>query len=131
MIALRRGILSLVVALFILSFILPVMAEDGVLKIGYQPSIHQTAYMLAQDKGWWERDLAPFGITKVEEYQFASGPPEMQAMIAGYLDVAYTGSAPSITAIAQGLDAKIVAAANIQGSRLALWDPSIYKGPKS
>ena len=100
MIALRRGILSLVVALFILSFILPVMAEGGVLKIGYQPSIHQTAYMLSQDKGWWAEDLKPFGITKVGEYQFASGPPEMQAMIAGYLDVAYTGSAQPITATA-------------------------------
>ena len=90
------------------------------LSIGYQPSTHQVAEMVAMDKGWWKDDLAPFGITKVTEYQFPSGPPEMQSMMAGDLDIAYVGAAPPITAIAQGLDAKIVAAVQTQGSDLVL-----------
>jgi len=101
------------------------------LRIGYQPSTHQVAEMVAMEMGWWEEDLLPFGIEKIEEYQFPSGPPEMQSMLAGDLDVAYVGSAPPISAIAQGLDAKIVAAAQINGSNLVLRPEISYDGPKS
>ena len=80
------------------------------LRIGYQPSTHQVAEMVASAKGWWAEDLSPFGVVKIEEKEFQSGPPEMQAMLAGALDIAYVGTAPPITAISQGLDAKIVAA---------------------
>ncbi len=86
------------------------------LNIGYQPSTHQIAYMTAAEKGWWKSDLAPYGITKINEYQFPTGAPEMQAMLAGDLDVAYVGAAPVITALSQGLDAKIVAPVQINGS---------------
>lgn len=101
------------------------------LRIGYQPSTHQIAEMVAADKGWWAEDLKPFGITKIEEKEFPSGPPEMQGMLAGALDIAYVGTAPPITAIAQGLDAKIVAGVNINGSDLVLRPDIAYKGPKS
>ena len=98
-------------------------------RIGYQPSIHQIAHMTAMEKGWWKENLAKFGIEKVTDYEFASGPPEMQAMIAGDLDIAYVGATPPITAIYQGLDAKIVAGAQIQGSALALGSGIEYTGP--
>ena len=101
------------------------------LHIGYQPSTHQIAEMVASEKGWWAEDLKPFGVATVEEKVFQSGPPEMQAMLAGALDVAYVGTAPPITAIAQGLDAKIVAAVNINGSDLVLRPNVTYSGPKS
>ncbi len=101
------------------------------LRIGYQPSTHQAAYMVAQDKGWWAEDLKPFGITEIKEFEFPSGPPEMQAMLAGDLDVAYVGTAPPITAIAQGLDAKLVAGVNINGSDLVFKNGLTYRGPGS
>ena len=44
----------------------------------------------------------------------------MQSMMGGHLDIAYVGTAPPITAISQGLDAKIVAAVQTQGSDLVL-----------
>jgi len=90
------------------------------LRIGYQPSTHQIAEMIAMEKGWWKEDLAGFGITEVTDHQFSSGPPEMTAMMGDHLDIAYVGAAPPITAIAQGLDAKIVAAVQTQGSNLVL-----------
>ena len=99
--------------------------------IGYQPSTHQIAEMVASEKGWWAEDLKPFGVATVDEKVFQSGPPEMQAMLAGALDIAYVGTAPPITAIAQGLDAKIVAAVNINGSDLVLRPNVAYSGPKS
>ena len=101
------------------------------LHIGYQPSTHQIAEMVASEKGWWAEDLKPFGVATVDEKVFQSGPPEMQAMLAGALDIAYVGTAPPITAIAQGLDAKIVAAVNINGSDLVLRPNVTYSGPKS
>jgi hypothetical protein len=72
------------------------------LRIGYQPSTHQITEMLAAEKGWWKEDLKPFGIEEVKEFEFPSGPPEMQAMLAGDLDVAYVGTAPPIAAISPG-----------------------------
>jgi NitT/TauT family transport system substrate-binding protein len=55
----------------------------------------------------------------------------MQAMQAGELDVAYVGAAPVLTSIATGLDAKIVAGVNTQGSDLVVRNDLDYKGPQS
>jgi NitT/TauT family transport system substrate-binding protein len=101
--------------------------------IGYQPSTHQLAAMVAAEQGWWEEDLAQFGITEVVMKEFPSGPPEMTAMLAGELQVAYVGAAPPIVAMYEGLDAKIIANVNTQGSGLVL-RPELadsYAGPES
>jgi NitT/TauT family transport system substrate-binding protein len=83
------------------------------------------------DKGWWQQDLAPFGIVKVTDYVFPTGAPEMQAMLAGDIDVAYVGAAPVLSAASTGLDAKIVAAVNTEGSDLVLRSGLSYTGPQS
>ncbi len=101
------------------------------LRIGYQPSTHQIAEMVAMEKGWFLEDLKPYGITDVKDFEFPSGPPEMQAMLAGSLDAAYVGTAPPISAISEGLDAKIVAAVNTNGSDLVLKPGTEYTGPQS
>jgi len=101
------------------------------IRIGYQPSTHQVAHMVAMDKGWWQQDLAPFGIVKVTDYVFPTGAPEMQAMLAGDIDVAYVGAAPVLSAASTGLDAKIVAAVNTEGSDLVLRTGLNYTGPSS
>lgn len=101
------------------------------LRIGYQPSTHQIAEMVATDLGWWKEDLKPFGVTEVREFGFPSGPPEMQAMMEGELDIAYVGTSPPIAAISQGLDARIVAAVNVNGSDLVLGSDVPYHGPES
>ncbi len=108
-------------------------SESGIkhLRIGYQPSTHQIAEMTAMEKGWWESELKRFGVEKVTDYEFGSGPPEMTAMMAGDLDIAYVGATPPIAAIDKGLDAKIVAGVQINGSALVL-RPELadkYKGP--
>ena len=99
--------------------------------MGYQPSTHQIAEMVASEKGWWKEDLKPFGITEIKEFEFPTGVPEMQAMVAGELDAAYVGTAPPISAISAGLPAKIVAAVNINGSDLVLSLDKDYRGPQS
>ncbi|MCM2466925.1 ABC transporter substrate-binding protein [Methanoculleus oceani] len=99
------------------------------LRIGYQPSTHQIAHVTAMEKGWWQEDLAPLGITQVTDYEFGTGAPEMQAMLAGDLDVAYVGAAPFVAAVSTGLDAKIVAAVQTQGSDLVLRNEVPYSTP--
>jgi NitT/TauT family transport system substrate-binding protein len=100
------------------------------LDIGYQPSTHQIAFMTAMEKGWWAEDLEPFGIETITDHEFPTGAPEMQAMLAGDLDVAYVGAAPVISALSSGLDAKIVAGVQIQGSNLVLRPEFNYTGPE-
>ena len=101
------------------------------IRIGYQPSTHQMAEITAMAKGWWQQDLAPFGVVNVTDKVFPSGPPEMQAMLAGELDVAYVGAAPVMSALTTGLDAKIVAGVNTQGSDLVVRNDLDYTGPQS
>ncbi|WAC05688.1 MAG: ABC transporter substrate-binding protein [Methanoregula sp.] len=101
------------------------------IRIGYQPSTHQMAEITAMSKGWWQQDLAPLGVVNVSDKVFPSGPPEMQAMLAGDLDVAYVGAAPVLSALATGLDAKIVAGVNSQGSDLVVSNDLAYTGPHS
>lgn len=105
--------------------------EKTEIRIGYQPSTHQVAHMIAMEKGWWEQDLAPYGVKNVTDYVFPTGAPEMQAMLAGDLDIAYVGAAPVLSAVSTGLDAKIVAGVNTQGSDLVLRTGLNYTGPQS
>ncbi|MGP8320849.1 MAG: ABC transporter substrate-binding protein [Methanosarcinaceae archaeon] len=100
------------------------------LNIGYQPSTHQIAHMTAMEKGWWKDDLAPFGIVNIYEHEFPTGAPEMHSMFAGDLDIAYVGAAPVISALGVGLDAKIVAGVQTQGSNLVLRPEISYTGPE-
>ena len=97
---------------------------------GYQPSTHQIAYMTAKEKGFWADNLAPFGIEEINENQFPTGAPEMQAMLSGHIDVAYVGAAPFVKARSEGLDAKIVAAVQTQGSDLVLRPDIEYESPE-
>ena len=101
------------------------------LRIGYQPSTHHIAYMTAAEKGWWQQNLDEYGVQSISEFEFPSGPPEMQAMLAGDLDIAYVGATPPITAIGTGLKAAIIANVNIQGSHLVLSDEIEYTGIES
>jgi NitT/TauT family transport system substrate-binding protein len=55
----------------------------------------------------------------------------MQAMLAGELDVAYVGAAPVLSALATGLDAKIVAGVNTQGSEIVVRNDLVYTSPQS
>jgi NitT/TauT family transport system substrate-binding protein len=52
-------------------------------------------------------------------------------MLAGDLDVAYVGAAPVLSAVSTGLDGKIVAGVNTQGSDLVIRTGLSYTGPES
>lgn len=129
-----KGILFVTIMLLAAAFIsgctAPEEEQMTELNIGYQPSTHQIAHMTAMEKGWWAEDLAPFGIEEINEFEFPTGAPEMQAMLAGDLDIAYVGAAPVISALSSGLDAKIVAGVQTQGSNLVVRPEISYTGPQ-
>jgi NitT/TauT family transport system substrate-binding protein len=101
------------------------------LRIGYQPTTHHLAEMAASEMGWWQRDLEPFGVKEIKEFAYPCGVAESKALKNGELDVAYIGTASLIGSISQGLEAKIVAAVNINGSNLVLRQGIEYNGPGS
>ena len=124
-------VVTLIMALLIAGCTNQSGEEKTEIRIGYQPSTHQIAHVVAMEKGWWQQDLAPYGVKNVTDYVFPTGAPEMQAMLAGDLDVAYVGAAPVLSAVSTGLDAKIIAGVNTQGSDLVLRTGLDYTGPDS
>ena len=126
--------IAIILTIFVASLAAGCVGQSGEsqtteLRIGYQPSTHQMAHMTAMEKGWWSQDLAPYGITKIDDYEFGTGAPEMLSMLAGDLDIAYVGAAPAISALDKGLDAKIVAGVQTQGSDIVLRPEIKYDTP--
>lgn len=100
------------------------------LSIGYQPSTHQAAYMVADSFGWWASNLSKYGVSNVSENLFPSGPSEMTALSSDSIQAAYVGSAPVVTAIASGADVKIVAAVQTDGSSIVVSNNLTYNSPQ-
>ncbi|NJD77940.1 MAG: ABC transporter substrate-binding protein [Candidatus Methanoperedens sp.] len=95
-------------------------------RVGYQPTTHHIAEFIAIQKAWFAEDT---GILFTDK-EFIGGAPEMEAMMAGELDIAYVGATPAINAIAKGLEAKIVASANNEGSALVMRNDFNYTSPQ-
>jgi NitT/TauT family transport system substrate-binding protein len=94
-------------------------------RVGYQPSTHHIAEFIGMQKGWFAQETG----VNFTEIEFISGASEMEAMMAGELDMAYVGAVPAINAIEKGLKAKIVASANNEGSALVMKIDFNYTGP--
>jgi NitT/TauT family transport system substrate-binding protein len=83
--------------------------------------IHQIHFFIADSKSWYQEEgIEPIGL------EYASGPVEMMAFAAGDLDAGYVGVVPFLTAKSKGLDAVIVASANLEGSAIVA-KPEIAK----
>lgn len=101
------------------------------LRIGYQTTTHHLAAMAASELGWWSRDFSALGISDIGEYEYPSGAPEIKAMQAGELDAIFVCTSPLIAPVTKGLDAKIVAGVNDNGSNLVLRQDLDFYGPES
>jgi sulfonate transport system substrate-binding protein len=92
-----------VLTLLALALVIPIIgvAEDpsNVVRIGYQKS---GAFLLMKNEGSLEKSLGPLGY-RVEWKEFPSGPPLLEALNAGSLDVGHSGDAPLIFAQAAGI----------------------------
>jgi NitT/TauT family transport system substrate-binding protein len=83
-------------------------------RIGYVPVIGAAPLFVMQGAGWAREAGLDLALTK-----FESGPPAIQALASGTLDVLFVGIAPIAVARAKGLPVKVVAASGIGGSGFA------------
>ncbi len=92
----------------------PISAQDGPkeLRIGYQKA---GLPVIARQQTLVEKKLAPLG-TSVRWVEFTAGPPLLEAMNVGSVDVGWTGDAPPIFAQAAGAAIVYVAALPSNGA---------------
>jgi sulfonate transport system substrate-binding protein len=73
--------------------------NNGTLKVGYQKS--STSLVLLKSRGWLEKKLAPLGYA-ASWAEFPSGPPLLEALGAGAVNLGFTGETPPIFCQASG-----------------------------
>lgn len=92
--------LAAALAIFLQAFQSPARAADQIVRIGYQKYGN---FILLKGTGELEKKLAAKGFT-VEWTEFPSGPPLLEAVNAGAIDIGQTGEAPPIFAQAAAAD---------------------------
>jgi len=75
-------------------------------RIGYQAS--STMVLLAKAKGYYDEEFAKDGI-KVKYNLFLAGPPMIEALAGGRIDLVQTGDMPPVSGRAAGIDIKVIA----------------------
>lgn len=88
-------------------------------RVGYVPVIGAAPLFVMTGAGWTREAGLDLALTK-----FESGPPAIQALASGTLDVLFVGIAPIAVARSKGLPVKVVAASGIGGSGFAV-QPSL------
>ena len=94
---------------------------DDTVKIGYLPSDHDAALFVADQQGLFEEKNI-----SVELVQFNNGGDLMTAMASGDVDVGYVGISPVLSSISAGVPAKVISAAQIEGSGIVVTDDSLH-----
>src|SRR5215207_926433 len=79
---------------------------SGELRIGYQKN---GSILVAKQQGLIERRLSALGVGPVKWIEFPAGPPLLEALSVGSIDVGATGDTPPIFAQAAGADLLYVA----------------------
>ncbi|WP_405268667.1 ABC transporter substrate-binding protein [Methanobrevibacter sp.] len=92
---------------------------DDTVKIGYLPSDHDAALFVADQQGLYEEKNI-----SVELVQFNNGGDLMTAMASGDVDVGYVGISPVLSSVAAGVPAKVISAAQTEGSGIVVTDDS-------
>ncbi|MBW4547359.1 MAG: sulfonate ABC transporter substrate-binding protein [Symplocastrum torsivum CPER-KK1] len=80
----------------------PTASQNRVVRIGHQKF---DPFTLVKARGGLEERLKPLGVS-VEWTEFQSGPPLLEALNAGSIDIGRTGDAPPV--VAQAADAPLV-----------------------
>jgi NitT/TauT family transport system substrate-binding protein len=89
--------------------------SQKIIKVGYLPSDHHAALIVAQQKGMFEKE----GL-EVQMVPFHSGADIAYALSLGKIDIGYCGITPITQAISNGNKLKIVAPVNLEGSGIVI-----------
>jgi aliphatic sulfonates family ABC transporter substrate-binding protein len=114
MITLSRTAFGLALAALVATTAVPVAADQSKeLRIGYQKD---GVLLIVKQQGLLEKRLAQAGI-KLSWIEFQSGPPLLEALNSGSVDIGQTGDTPPIYAQAAGSHLVYLAAAPDAGKR--------------
>ena len=97
------------------SLVLPACASRARVRIGYQ---NNGLLLIAKQRG----DLD--AVARVDWQSFASGPPLLEAMSVGGVDLGGTGDTPPVVAQSQGANLVLVAAQPVAGAAAAILVPA-------
>lgn len=90
--------------------------NNSKIRVGFFPNITHSQALLGKEDGQFKKALANY---EVEWKMFNAGPAEMEAMLAGELDIAYIGSGPAVSSYVKSKgDIQIVAGAANAGATL-------------
>jgi sulfonate transport system substrate-binding protein len=114
MTALSRFTFGLACAALVASSTVPISADQAKeLRIGYQKD---GVLLIVKQQGALEKRLAQAGV-KLSWVEFQSGPPLLEALNSGAIDIGQTGDTPPIYAQAAGAKLVYIAAAPDAGKR--------------
>jgi len=83
----------------------------GVVNIGYFANINHAPAIIGISSGAFQKALGP--STTIVPFLFPSGGPEMTALLAGKLDMAYVGPSPAVNAFIQSNEGGLVILAGV------------------
>ncbi len=109
--AIAAGIL---VTLVIGTYTAVVLIQDNsvvVVNVGYFANINHAPAVIGLWNGDFQKALGP--STKIDTFLFTSGGPEMTALLAGKLDIAYVGPSPAVNAYIQSNGTGLVILAGV------------------
>ncbi|MFY8093764.1 MAG: aliphatic sulfonate ABC transporter substrate-binding protein [Niveispirillum sp.] len=97
--------------------------DDGrvTIRIGYQKN---GVFLLAKQRGAFDQALLKAGAAKVEWVEFASGPPLLEALAVGGIDLGGTGDTPPIFAQAAGAPLLYTAVQKLSGKAGGILTPA-------
>lgn len=90
--------------------------DNTKVRIGFFPNITHSQALIGKTGGQFQKTM---GNNEIEWKMFNAGPSEMEAMLAGELDIAYIGPGPAINGYVKSKgDVKIIAGATNAGAIL-------------
>lgn len=111
-----KSIPIIIISLLAISCSRSEQADNTKVRIGYFPNITHSQALIGKAGGQFQKTL---GNNEIEWKMFNAGPSEMEAMLAGELDIAYIGPGPAINGYVKSKgDVKIIAGATNGGAIL-------------
>lgn len=129
-----KPLLTFIAALLSILATPPLAQSANVVRIGHFPNITHAQPLVGRDLGIYEKRIGQVIDWKV----FNAGPSEMEALIAGHIDIAYVGPNPAVNAFlrSKGKALKVIAGASSGGAALVVpanstaRTPADFKGKK-
>jgi NitT/TauT family transport system substrate-binding protein len=107
-------------AIFLLGSPAGVAGQDTAvtMRVGHFPNITHSQALVGKANGWFEKAMTP--DARIQWRVFNAGPPTIEALFAGDIDMAYIGPNPAIAGYvrSQGQALRIVAGATSGGAAL-------------